>query len=310
MDELIVNGTTYLKASVAARNAGYTSDYVGQLCRGKKIDARLVGRTWYVNPDELGVHQVEKRRMARVKAREQVRKSIAEHTASKTKKLEARPLAYETDDSELIPAVRKVVPTVEIEKRDKRYLEQYVAKGDDFAIENKGDSVIMSGDLEIVDAEEDVGHDDDSIILKPKILKHDPKVKSHDEYTDEVHAIEALIPVEAVSPTDPQNPTDAIVTDTARAADTYNFMDRLASEGVLVTIPENDLSIVSETAPSVQKSGGWLISFSIVLVGAVVSFSLLVTMAVLEVSMSDDGMILLDSTYKFDLQNIKKIVDK
>lgn len=48
MDKVILDGVEYVKAAVAAKEFRYTTDYVGQLCRGKKVDARLVGRTWYV----------------------------------------------------------------------------------------------------------------------------------------------------------------------------------------------------------------------------------------------------------------------
>ncbi len=37
--------------------AGYTSDYIGQLCRAKKIDAKVVGRGWYVSEKDLVEHK-------------------------------------------------------------------------------------------------------------------------------------------------------------------------------------------------------------------------------------------------------------
>jgi len=43
----------YVKASEAAKRFKYTQDYVGQLCRSDKVDARLVGRVWYVNLDSI-----------------------------------------------------------------------------------------------------------------------------------------------------------------------------------------------------------------------------------------------------------------
>lgn len=53
MDSVVLDGVEYVKAAVAAKKFKYTSDYVGQLCRAKKIDARLVGRSWFVNTDSL-----------------------------------------------------------------------------------------------------------------------------------------------------------------------------------------------------------------------------------------------------------------
>lgn len=60
MESVVLDGVTYVKASVVAKQFKYTSDYIGQLCRAKKIDARLVGRTWFVNPDTLVDHKKNK----------------------------------------------------------------------------------------------------------------------------------------------------------------------------------------------------------------------------------------------------------
>lgn len=57
MDKVLLDGVEYVKAAVIAKQFRYTADYIGQLCRGKKVDARLVGRTWFVNPLSLEGHQ-------------------------------------------------------------------------------------------------------------------------------------------------------------------------------------------------------------------------------------------------------------
>jgi hypothetical protein len=51
------DGQKYISAKVAAQNFGYTSDYVGQLCRSKKVTSRLVGRSWYVLESDLVKHK-------------------------------------------------------------------------------------------------------------------------------------------------------------------------------------------------------------------------------------------------------------
>lgn len=43
----------YVKASAVAKKFRYTQDYVGQLCRGDKVDACLVGRVWYIHMDSV-----------------------------------------------------------------------------------------------------------------------------------------------------------------------------------------------------------------------------------------------------------------
>lgn len=49
MDELIFAGNKYISSKRAGKLTGYTTDYVGQMCRGGKMDCRLVGRNWYIN---------------------------------------------------------------------------------------------------------------------------------------------------------------------------------------------------------------------------------------------------------------------
>ena len=60
MDSVTLDGVVYVKASVVAKSFRYTSDYIGQLCRSKKVDARLVGRTWFVNVDSVKLHRQNK----------------------------------------------------------------------------------------------------------------------------------------------------------------------------------------------------------------------------------------------------------
>jgi hypothetical protein len=60
MEKVVLDGREYTKASVVAKQFNYTSDYLGQLCRGKKIDARVIGRTWFVNVDSLQGHRSQK----------------------------------------------------------------------------------------------------------------------------------------------------------------------------------------------------------------------------------------------------------
>ncbi len=48
MDEITLDDKKYLSSRQAAKITGYAKDYVGQLCREGRVDARLVGRNWYV----------------------------------------------------------------------------------------------------------------------------------------------------------------------------------------------------------------------------------------------------------------------
>ncbi len=48
MDELTIGDKVYISSKRAAKITGYAKDYVGQLCREGRVEARLVGRNWYV----------------------------------------------------------------------------------------------------------------------------------------------------------------------------------------------------------------------------------------------------------------------
>ena len=47
----------YISASEAGKKAGYTSDYIGQLCRGEKIPCKLVNKMWFVDLEVLVLHK-------------------------------------------------------------------------------------------------------------------------------------------------------------------------------------------------------------------------------------------------------------
>lgn len=57
MDELVIEEKKYLSSKKAAKLTGYAKDYVGQLCREGKVEARLVGRNWYVLETSIMDHR-------------------------------------------------------------------------------------------------------------------------------------------------------------------------------------------------------------------------------------------------------------
>lgn len=106
MESLTVNGKNYIKASVAARDLGYTADYVGQLCRSGKVDAMLVGRSWYVSKDSIKGHKSTRYRSTQTKSRESIKQIlVSEH--SPLSQRDVPKAAYDRDESELFPVVRK-----------------------------------------------------------------------------------------------------------------------------------------------------------------------------------------------------------
>ncbi len=57
MNSISINNENYVKATDIARELGYTADYVGQLCRAGKVQAELVGRSWYVSEESIRAHK-------------------------------------------------------------------------------------------------------------------------------------------------------------------------------------------------------------------------------------------------------------
>ena len=172
MEVLVLDGKNYVKASKAARDLGYATDYVGQLCRSGQVDSHLIGRTWYVNQDDLGTHRVEKKRMSRTKAREQAKKLIEEYRSGAAKSQNNYTniaIQYEHDSAELIPKPR-VVP-VESEPVSRAVPESTDIDADDMQVYNEGDKVLMSGDLNVVDVTDGV-IDSDTVLLRPGRIRH------------------------------------------------------------------------------------------------------------------------------------------
>ena len=50
----------FIPSRDAAKVAGYDADYIGQLCRGGKLECKRVGRVWFVEHSSLVEHCKEK----------------------------------------------------------------------------------------------------------------------------------------------------------------------------------------------------------------------------------------------------------
>jgi len=56
--DLYFEGKKYISSKRAAEVYGYTRDYIGQLIRGKKVDAKMIGRSWFVSAESLNEYQL------------------------------------------------------------------------------------------------------------------------------------------------------------------------------------------------------------------------------------------------------------
>lgn len=131
-----------MPASKLAKDFKYTSDYIGQLCRAKKVDAQLVGRSWYVNPNSLADHKsgrynkvestkpktkVSKEdeavevKIKRIDVSAPVTKNairMSSRTPSQesnfAKRVVWKPIKYESDEGALYPQMREEIPNARI----------------------------------------------------------------------------------------------------------------------------------------------------------------------------------------------------
>jgi hypothetical protein len=122
MDTVTLQGVDYTKASVLAKKFRYTADYLGQLCRGKKVDARLVGRAWYINLDSLLEHRANRHQttpsaeispkreinnyLSRVEVEPVMNHKTLRILKSKGGEFTDVPVTYEFDEQALIPKVK------------------------------------------------------------------------------------------------------------------------------------------------------------------------------------------------------------
>jgi len=141
MEAVVFDGKEYIKASVLATRFRYTADYLGQLCRGKKVDARLVGRAWYINLDSLNQHRTG--RYKTVAAKE---KAVAEITPQK-------PVSNYLSRIDVEPILRK--KTVSLVKATKGTLTELPVKyeRDDYSLIPHFNAQAVSRDIRIDQAD-------------------------------------------------------------------------------------------------------------------------------------------------------------
>jgi len=106
MKSISIDSEKYVKATDIARELGYTADYVGQLCRARKIDAQLVGRSWYVSEVSIRNHKNSRYRSTKSTSK----KALV--TSLETKDLDAKdtfivPVSVIKDQNETLYAKEK-----------------------------------------------------------------------------------------------------------------------------------------------------------------------------------------------------------
>ncbi|MFH0804192.1 MAG: hypothetical protein V1896_01145, partial [Candidatus Zambryskibacteria bacterium] len=121
--DINLHGKKYISARRASEITGYTSDYVGQLCRAKKIDSKLIGRSWYVLKKDILKHKNSNTKSSEEISRKPLfvsskdfgkKKKTVNKTRSKILEpvvfrsgLNTKKIAYIKDDSPLFPVISR-----------------------------------------------------------------------------------------------------------------------------------------------------------------------------------------------------------
>jgi len=96
--KLFLNNAPHLSSKEAATLTGYSSDYISRLCRSRKLDGQLVGKTWYVREDALSRFLAGYKKELAEKREQlaEVRKVEYRETAVASKRAVKRKHFYET----------------------------------------------------------------------------------------------------------------------------------------------------------------------------------------------------------------------
>lgn len=95
-ESFIFEGKKYISSRRASEISGYASDYIGQLCRGSKLDCRMIGRSWFVTEESLHLHKA----------------TISREEASRSRIENLRGKASNKTDSLPVQKVQPVAPVV------------------------------------------------------------------------------------------------------------------------------------------------------------------------------------------------------
>ncbi|MCH7530029.1 hypothetical protein IIB50_02850 [Patescibacteria group bacterium] len=127
MEELIFGGKKFVSARRASRITGYTKDYIGQLSRADKIEARLVGRNWYIEEESLLTHRKQtKGGLESIQRINEVNNEVKDKTLlNKPKKSVIQPFEMiyhgSEDDKPLNPEPKKP----ELQHNDQKNIDNY-----------------------------------------------------------------------------------------------------------------------------------------------------------------------------------------
>ncbi|MDB5245382.1 MAG: hypothetical protein JWN90_487 [Parcubacteria group bacterium] len=117
MDEITILDKTYISSKRAAEITGYAKDYVGQLCREGHVDAKMVGRSWYVFEPSIRKHRFGEEAVveAPIQTDTEVQEEISP-VESETSGWE--PSVYKTESVDMIPELETPVQGTQTTSED------------------------------------------------------------------------------------------------------------------------------------------------------------------------------------------------
>jgi hypothetical protein len=299
MEVISIDNKEYVRASQLAKRFKYTTDYIGQLCRSGKVDSKLVGRTWYVNPESLEEHRGtryvktssdEKTNGTNVKikiSRQDVESVVRKETARSLadtkgkssnflRRIEWKPLKYEVDTADLLPPLQEGKESVRVNVE--------IAESTKIAIKNMSrdtkmvtealPEVALTGSLHVSSLDDDFDKDLEKDL--ENIVISDEDEQFNDYEADEEPVMEQVSSKNKVPPrqqtpasrtekTDPQNPSYPVA---IRQSAPVNFA------------PARARTSQSSAEPSKSTAWGWwvgIILISFCVTAALLSVEFLVT---------------------------------
>lgn len=194
MKGITIGGVEYLPASALAKQFKYTTDYIGQLCRAKKVDAQLVGRSWYVNPVSLTAHKEGRYTNQKTAGKLEVHENKQEEKGYKVKlsrldvepvitknagklpqekqsdknfakRIDWKPLKYEVDETALLPQLRPMTPArrVQIDLADSTELAIKTSTKMTNMVAEDLPTVSLKGDLKVQSLDETETFEEESV---------------------------------------------------------------------------------------------------------------------------------------------------
>lgn len=113
-DSFNLDGKIYISSRRAAEMSKYSNDYIGQLCRGGKVVAKMIGRNWFVDQDSLIQHKKNSDEAFEARARivcQNQQKVFTLAQAGVTPASQSGwPFTYGADSRPLMPEIRKNTP--------------------------------------------------------------------------------------------------------------------------------------------------------------------------------------------------------